>query len=538
VTESDTAVPRSRSLRRDALVLAAGMAVANAGNYAFNVVMAFLLGPEAYGALAALLALVLVGSVPGLALQAVVARRTTLAGGPAWPGVGWLVGRAGAGLVVLTVLLGPGLVLFLHLDSAVPVAWLALALAPTPLLFAVQGLLQGRERFGGLAAVMVAGAAVKLAAGLALVAAGLGVSGAMAGVAAGAVLAALAGLRLATTAPGDADSPAPVDPDPAVPRPATPGGVDSPAPSTPGSATLPLRGTRPRRVGVTRALHGWRAGPRRVGVTRARTQPGGPPSPTPPSKAPSTTPPSKAPSATLASGAPSTTQPGGTFPATPPSEAPSATRPGTGRPGAGWWREVGSATTGLLGLFLLANVDVLLARHYLDRAAAGRYALGAVVAKIAFWAPQFVVTVIFPRLVGVADPRRLLGGSAWLIAGFGGLLAGGLVLADGLGLVVPVLGGGYAGLGPLLPLFAALGTALALVQLLLFEGIATRDRRMGRAVAAALVAEVALVAGRLHGSVAQVAGTALAVAVALAAAGWWLLRRRLARPPAPTPAVP
>ncbi|HEV3398808.1 MAG TPA: polysaccharide biosynthesis protein, partial [Actinomycetes bacterium] len=180
MTQFDTAVPRSRSLRRDALVLAVGMGVANAGNYAFNVVMAFLLGPEAYGALAALLAVVLVGSVPGLALQAVVARRTALAGGPVWPGGRWLAGRAGLGLALLTVAAGPGLVLFLHLDSAVPVAWLALALAPTPLLFAVQGLLQGRERFGALAAVMVAGAGVKLAIGLVLVAAGLGVGGAMA----------------------------------------------------------------------------------------------------------------------------------------------------------------------------------------------------------------------------------------------------------------------------------------------------------------------------------------------------------------------
>jgi hypothetical protein len=181
-------------------------------------------------------------------------------------------------------------------------------------------------------------------------------------------------------------------------------------------------------------------------------------------------------------------------------------------------------------------VDVLLARHYLDRAAAGRYALGAVVAKIAFWAPQFVVTVIFPRLVGVADPRRLLGGSALLIAGFGGLLAAGLAVADRVGLVVPVLGGGYEGLGPLLPVFAALGTGLALVQLLLFEGIATRDRRMGRAVVVALVAEVALVAGPLHGSVGQVAGAALAVVAALAVAGWLLLRQRLAH--SPPPAVP
>ena len=88
MTQFDTAVPRSRSLPRDALVLGAGMAVANAGNYAFNVVMAFLLGPEAYGALAALLAVVLVGSVPGLALQAVVARRTALATGAGRPGSG------------------------------------------------------------------------------------------------------------------------------------------------------------------------------------------------------------------------------------------------------------------------------------------------------------------------------------------------------------------------------------------------------------------------------------------------------------------
>jgi hypothetical protein len=491
VTQFETAVPPSRSLRRDALVLAAGMGVANAGNYGFNVVMAYLLGPEAYGALAALLALVLVGSVPGLALQAVVARGTALArsGRPstggrlepaaAWPGTSWLVGRAGLGLVLLIVLAGPGLVLFLHLGSAVPVLWLALALAPTPLLFAVQGLLQGREQFGALAAVMVAGAAVKLAAGLALVAAGLGLNGAMAGVAAGGLLASLAGLRLAALA--------------------RPGAVDNPTPPAPRSATLPHRGTRYR----------W------VGVRHARTEGSGAPS--------------------QGAGAPS--QGAGA-----PSQGAGARTEGPGGPpgteelgaeGAGWWREVGTATTGLLGLFLLANVDVLLARHYLERAAAGRYALGAVVAKIAFWAPQFVVTVIFPRLVGPADPRRLLAGSALLIAGFGGLLAGALALADRAGLVVPVLGGGYAGLGPLLPLFAALGTALALVQLLLFEGIATRDRRMGRAVAVALVAEVALVAGPLHASVGQVAGTALGVAVALAVAGWWLLRRRLGQPPAP-----
>ena len=507
MTQFDTAVPRSRSLPRDALVLGAGMAVANAGNYAFNVVMAFLLGPEAYGALAALLALVLVGSVPGLALQAVVARRVALAGsgrapsGGSWPGVRWLVGRAGLALALLTVAIGPGLVLFLHLDSAVPVLWLALALAPTPLLFAVQGLLQGRQRFGALAAVLLAGAGVKLAIGLALVAAGLGVSGAMAGVFAGGLLAALAGLRLATR------------------------GVRVAGPEAVGPEAAGPEGVGPEGVGPEAAGPG-AVGPEGVGpgaVDSRGNQTWG--------------------SATLPSGAP---LPGRAAPARPeaaarPEEAGEARpdravagrpdRAAGARPSSTWWREVGGATTGLLGLFLLANVDVLLARHYLDRAAAGRYALGAVVAKIAFWAPQFVVTVVFPRLVGAADPRRLLGGSALLIAGFGGLLAGGLAVADRVGLVVPVLGAGYEGLGPLLPVFAALGTGLALVQLLLFEGIATRDRRMGRAVVVALVAEVALVAGPLHGSVGQVAGAALVVVAALAVAGWLLLRQRLAHSP-------
>jgi len=255
VTKLDAAVPSRRSLPRDALALAVAMAVANATNYGFSLVMAFLLGPAAYGALGALLALVLVGSVPGLALQAVVARRTALLGRTAgqagevpWHGMPAMVNRAGVALAGVTVLVGPGLVAFLHLDSAVPVMWLALALAPTPLLF----------------------------------------------------------------------------------------------------------------------------------------------------------------------------------------------------------------------------------------------------------------------------------------AGFGGLLAGGLAAAVGLGLDVPVLGRGYAGLGPLLPLFAALGTGQALVQLLLFEGIATRDRRMGRAVAAALAAEAALVAGVMHGSVAQVVLAALAVVSVLAGTGWWLLHRRLA----------
>jgi O-antigen/teichoic acid export membrane protein len=441
VTQFDASVAPGRALLRDALVLTVGMAVANGSNYAFNLVMAGLLGPEAYGALGALLALVLLGSVPGLALQAVVARRTALGQGGAatpWPEARLLVAWVGAALGLLVVLAAPALVAFLHLGSALPVLWLALALAPTPLLFAVQGLLQGRERFGALAVVLVGGALGKLATGLVLVAAGLGVPGAMAGVAAGGALAALVGLRLA----GRPLPPAPIDRDPS----------DR---GTPSGFPGPLRDRR----------------------TAGRA-------------------------AALDLG-----------------------------------REVGTATVGLLGLFLLANLDMLLARHYLDPAASGSYALGAVVAKIAFWAPQFVVTMVFPRLVHAADPRRLLGGAALLVAGFGGLLAAGLAAAAALGTTVPVLGGGYAAAGPLLPLFALLGTGLALTQLLLFEGIAARDRRMNWTVAGALAAETALVAV-LHDSAGQIAAVTLAVVAAVAVTGWLLLRLRLLRHPVPSTVRP
>jgi hypothetical protein len=151
-----------------------------------------------------------------------------------------------------------------------------------------------------------------------------------------------------------------------------------------------------------------------------------------------------------------------------------------------------------------------------------------VVAKIAFWAPQFVLTLVFTRLVVASDPRRLLGRSAVLIAGFGGLLTAGLAGAARLGLAVPLLGRSYTDAGGLLPLFALLGTGLALTQLLLFEGIATRDRRMGRAIAVALLAETALVAV-LHDSAGQIVAVTLAVVAALAGVGWLLLRLRLAR---------
>src|SRR5512132_2422061 len=230
--------PGRASLPRAFLVIAPAMAAANVLNYAFNLVMSRLLGPAGYGALGALLAVVVVGAALGL----------------------------------LTLLVSPAIAAFLHLPSLGPCLWLAAALLPLPLLSAVQGMLQGREWFGVLAAVLLVAAAGRLAVGLGLVEGGLGVEGALAATAIGSAVAVLV----------------------AVPR--------------------------------LRAQGGWEL---RRGGWRW---------------------------------------------------------PGKGSPAAAVAGEVAAAAAGVLGLLLLANVDVLLARHFLPAEASGLYAAGAGLTKIAFWA--------------------------------------------------------------------------------------------------------------------------------------------------------
>jgi O-antigen/teichoic acid export membrane protein len=405
------------SLARGGLVLAPSVGLAHGLHYAYNVVMAAVLGPAAFGALGALLALILLGSVPGIALQAMAARHTALlAAGrrdqrALWAALLRLAAWWGAALAAVTVAASGFLGAWLHLDSPAPVLVLALALAPSTFSYASQGMLQGREAFVAFTAVGLVNAVGKLVAGLGLVAAGFGVSGAVAGAAVGTWLGAATGMLLV-----------------------------------------------------------------RRSVAAA---------------------------------------------------APAAGAPAGGAPAAGaLGREATAAVTGLLGLFLLTNLDVPLARHYLPAAASGHYALGAVVAKIAFWGPQFVTTLVFARLVTGGDRRRLLGGSAALIVASGALLAAGLAALAALGVALPLLGREYAAIGPALPLFAALGTSLALVQLLLFEEIAASARRMGRVLALAALAQAALISVAFHDSVGEIVGTALAVALALVAAGVVLAGRR------------
>ena len=400
----DSGVPQllRPGLTRAALVVAPATMAANVLGYAFTVVVSRALGPDGFGALGALLGLLLIGAVPALALQAVAARRVALGGATA-DVVRPLVRASlvlGLGTSAVLVAAAPALEAYLRLDGRAAAVWVALSLAPVAVVSAAQGVLQGAERFAALAVVFVAAAALRVVGGVVAVLADAGVAGVLAATTAGSVLAAALALAL-------------------VGRPPPPDGAALP------SGQLP--------------------------------------------------------------------------------------------------RELATATSGLLALVAMANVDVLLARHHLAAGDAGRYAVGAVLAKIAFWAPQAVAVLVLPRLAGERGAQVLR--AALLCVGmFGAALVLGAALLAGPVLRL-VFGTAYAGLAPTAWAFTALGAALAVAHLLVVNGIAVRSGRLAGVVAGVVVAEVLVISLWRHDSLEQVVITALTGALAVVGAGLLLARR-------------
>jgi hypothetical protein len=176
----------------------------------------------------------------------------------------------------------------------------------------------------------------------------------------------------------------------------------------------------------------------------------------------------------------------------------------------------------LLGLVLLVNLDVLLARHHLSRELAGEYAVASIFAKVAFWLPQGVSVVLLPRLANPRSRRRMLPLAVGLVASVGALLTAATAVLGARAL--PLVGGGEYGaaLGGATWIFALLGMLLALAQLLLYSGIAAADRVATVAVwcAVALEATVVEVFAADDGlTVLTVVGAAVAASVLLVATG-------------------
>jgi O-antigen/teichoic acid export membrane protein len=202
---------------------------------------------------------------------------------------------------------------------------------------------------------------------------------------------------------------------------------------------------------------------------------------------------------------------------------------------AGLAREALHATQAILGLVLLVNLDIVLARHNLTGAQAGDYAIGVVITKVAYWLPQAVGVIMLPRLVDEHSRRRTVPAALAVIAALDAWVV--LATAVAGGRIVRLVGGpAYGAHVHAVWLFAVLGSLLALVQLLLYSRIASADRRSTAAVWAAVVVEILLVTFWLGDSVASVASAALASVALLVVAGLVIEYRSRQRPLVDVPA--
>jgi glycosyltransferase involved in cell wall biosynthesis/O-antigen/teichoic acid export membrane protein len=393
--------PASLLTREVGLVLVA-LGSLNGSSYLLHVVLSRLLGPTAYGALAALLALMMVLSVPIGVVQTIVARRVAALRGAGLSaeasavGPETVKGLTGIAVLVLvgTLAAAPAFAYFLNvgLVSALllgPLIVLGL-LASAPL-----GVLQGRREFGRLATAIVTSTVVRLAAAVGLVAAGLGIGGAiLASLLAQGLLLGLAFVLL----------------------------------------RLPPRSWSAARLSL-RPFHG----------------------------------------------------------------------------------QVAQTALGLGGFWLLAELDIVLARHYLPHTESGYYSAAGLLARGALFVAAPVSLAALPYF---SQDRRRVEAFRWLRPMLGIVSVLGVASFAGLALlrgplVELAFGPGYAQAAPLVPLLALAATLLAVVNLLTYFHIAT-ETRANLFIFGGLGAETALIA-LFHETPTQFAAILASVSAAVAA---------------------
>lgn len=178
--------------------IAVAMTLQNVGAYAFTLLAARLLIPASFGALTALLGVLLVANVASLAVQTTTARRIAVAPEHAdriaatatavSVSLGTVVGLA---LVVLSPVLAP----LLQLDSVWPLVLCGATVVPLTLMGALAGITQGQHRWTVLSVLYVANGVGRVVFGTAAMLVSATPTAAIAGVMVGAWLPVLLGLR-------------------------------------------------------------------------------------------------------------------------------------------------------------------------------------------------------------------------------------------------------------------------------------------------------------------------------------------------------
>jgi len=199
-------------------IVAVGMMAMNVLAYAFSLLSARRLGPDNFGAMSALLGVLIVANVGALALQATAARRLATVTPGHRDAVsrdiirnGW---RVALGLGVALLLAAPLLSRFLHLDNLAVACSPAAAMVPLTLMGAYGGVLQGERRWTSLAVVYatMGGGRIVAGGGALLIEPSLG--SAMLGITIGAVVPAVVGAGYCRAM--TLDQPTPADHEPVL----------------------------------------------------------------------------------------------------------------------------------------------------------------------------------------------------------------------------------------------------------------------------------------------------------------------------------
>ncbi len=151
----------------------------------------------------------------------------------------------------------------------------------------------------------------------------------------------------------------------------------------------------------------------------------------------------------------------------------------------------------LIGIALLTNVDVLIVKARFSGHDAGAYAAASAFARVGFFLPAAILTVLFPRTAARQargeETEDILGRSLFATAGFCGLLA--LVYAAaGTGLVTLTYGVDYAKGGEVLAPFALAMGLFSLANVLVGYHLSRGETRYAWIVAAAVVVQVVALA--------------------------------------------
>jgi O-antigen/teichoic acid export membrane protein len=141
---------RVRSFLRGSGALAIAIVVMNVATYGFQIIAARRLGPEQYGGIASLMALLLVLGVVQLGLQATAARRVASAPGHVAAierTITSVTARASLAVGALMLVLSPLVWKVLQLDSIVPALLVAVSVVPMTVTGGQAGILQGERRW-------------------------------------------------------------------------------------------------------------------------------------------------------------------------------------------------------------------------------------------------------------------------------------------------------------------------------------------------------------------------------------------------------